>query len=133
MVLTPVLSYLCHRHIIPAASAVVAPTHAFLLQIFVVIVALSSQLCGLIQFKSNEKCVLYKKNSSIDCDPMKAKMGETETNTWLYCTALGILVPILIPSIQFGLIFRIWDRYNKPVNRDMCACSCWDTVFKGIE
>jgi hypothetical protein len=29
------------------------------------------------------------------------------------------------------LLFRIWDRYNKPVNKDMCACSCWDTVFKG--
>jgi hypothetical protein len=58
-------------------------------------------------------------------------MSEIDSNTWLWCTALAMLVPILIPAVQFGFVFRIWDRYNKPVNKDMCACSCWDTVFKG--
>ena len=58
-------------------------------------------------------------------------MSDIDSNTWLWCTGLAILVPILIPAVQFGFVFRIWDRYNKPVNKDMCACSCWDTVFKG--
>ena len=57
--------------------------------------------------------------------------GDGDYNVWIYCTALGLLIPILIPALQCGVIFRIWDRYNKPVNKDMCACSCWDTVFKG--
>ena len=43
----------------------------------------------------------------------------------------GLSVPILIPVFQFGLVFRLWDRYNKPVDRKLCSCSCWDTVFKG--
>ena len=41
------------------------------------------------------------------------------------------LIPILIPIFQFGVIFRLWDKYNQPVNKDLCICSCWDTVFKG--
>ena len=44
---------------------------------------------------------------------------------------LAVTVPILIPIFQFGVIFRLWDRYNQPVNKDLCICSCWDTVFKG--
>ena len=44
----------------------------------------------------------------------------------------GLSVPILIPVVQFGLVFGwLWDQYNKPVDRKLCSCSCWDTVFKG--
>lgn len=53
-----------------------------------------------------------------------------EWNVWVYCSLLAASVPILIPALQFGFIFRIWDQYNKPVSREMCSCSCWDTVFK---
>ena len=68
---------------------------------------------------------------TLERDNLVKKMSDTERNTWLYCSAFAICVPILIPTIQFGLIFRIWDQYNKPVNREQCSCSCWDTVFKG--
>ena len=44
---------------------------------------------------------------------------------------LAAAIPIAIPLFQFGIIFRLWDRYNQPVNKDLCICSCWDTVFKG--
>jgi len=43
---------------------------------------------------------------------------------------IGLLLPILIPFIQFGLIYRLWDEYNKPVHRDYCQNTCWDTAFK---
>ncbi|TRY68245.1 hypothetical protein TCAL_05104 [Tigriopus californicus] len=51
-------------------------------------------------------------------------------NVWLYCSLLAGMIPILIPALQFGFIFRLWDQYNKPVNRMHCQNSCWDTVFK---
>ena len=44
----------------------------------------------------------------------------------------GLSVPVLIPVGQFGLVFGwLWDQYNRPVDRKLCSCSCWDTVFKG--
>ena len=58
-------------------------------------------------------------------------MFDFEFNVWLYCSCLAASIPILIPALQFGLVFRLWDQYNKPVNRDYCQCTCWDTVFKG--
>lgn len=58
-------------------------------------------------------------------------MFNFDLSVWLYCSALAAIVPVLIPALQFGVIFKIWDKYNRPVNRDHCQCSCWDTVFKG--
>lgn len=43
----------------------------------------------------------------------------------------GLTLPIAIPFIQFGMIYKIWDEYAEDVNRDSCSNSCWDTVFKG--
>ena len=54
-----------------------------------------------------------------------------EWKVWIYCSLLAATVPIIIPAVQFGYIFNIWSKYNKPVNRNLCSCSCWDTVFKG--
>ena len=48
-----------------------------------------------------------------------------------FITIFAAAIPILIPIFQFGVIFRLWDKYNQPVNKDLCICSCWDTVFKG--
>ena len=60
-------------------------------------------------------------------------MFDFEFGVWFYCSLLAASIPVLIPTLQFGLIFKLWDQYNKPVNRDFCQCSCWDTVFKGIQ
>ena len=49
----------------------------------------------------------------------------------IFASLLAAVIPIAIPLFQFGIIFRLWDRYNQPVNKDLCICSCWDTVFKG--
>ena len=54
-----------------------------------------------------------------------------EWKVWLYCSLLAASIPIIIPAVQFGYIFNLWSQYNKPVNRQQCSCSCWDTVFKG--
>ena len=49
----------------------------------------------------------------------------------IFASLVAAAIPIAIPLFQFGIIFRLWDRYNQPVNKDLCICSCWDTVFKG--
>ena len=50
---------------------------------------------------------------------------------WIYCSFLAAAVPIIIPAVQFGYVFNLWKQYNKPVSKEHCSCSCWDTVFKG--
>lgn len=42
----------------------------------------------------------------------------------------GLALPLLIPFLQFGLVYKLWQRYAMPVHRDHCSNSCWDTVFK---
>ena len=59
------------------------------------------------------------------------KQNKMDWTTRFVPVLIAALVPILIPVIQFGVIFRLWDKYNKPINKDLCSCSCWDTVFKG--
>ncbi|KAG7163969.1 uncharacterized protein LOC121872282 [Homarus americanus] len=44
----------------------------------------------------------------------------------------GFLIPVLLPFLHFGIISHLWDEFNFKVNRQMCSCSCWDTIFKGI-
>jgi len=61
--------------------------------------------------------------------PGGAKAFLSKTN--LLLVLVGIALPILIPFIQFGVIFKFWDQYAEEVNRDHCSNSCWDTVFKG--
>jgi len=47
----------------------------------------------------------------------------------IVCAALAL--PVLIPFIQFGVIYKIWEEYAEKVNKDSCSNSCWDTIFKG--
>ena len=54
-----------------------------------------------------------------------------DAGVWLYCSALAVAVPVLLPALQFGFIYRIWAEYDRPVDRDHCFCNCWDTAFKG--
>ena len=57
--------------------------------------------------------------------------ADYEWKVWVYCSLLAASIPVLIPTVQFGYIYNLWSRYNKPVSREHCSCSCWDTVFKG--
>ena len=29
---------------------------------------------------------------------------------WFYCSLLAASVPVLIPALQFGFVFRLWDK-----------------------
>ena len=43
---------------------------------------------------------------------------------WIYCSFLAAAVPIIIPAVQFGYVFNLWKKYNKPVSKEHCSCSC---------
>ncbi|KAK3888940.1 hypothetical protein Pcinc_007041 [Petrolisthes cinctipes] len=47
-------------------------------------------------------------------------------------TAAGFLLPILLPFFHLGILSHLWDEYNYKVDRLVCSCPCWDTIFKGI-
>ena len=42
----------------------------------------------------------------------------------------ALALPILLPYLQFGLIYRLWAHHGVNVTRDHCSNSCWDTNFK---
>jgi len=42
----------------------------------------------------------------------------------------GLALPLLLPFLQFGVIFRLWSQHSVNVTRDHCSNSCWDTNFK---
>lgn len=44
--------------------------------------------------------------------------------------SLGILLPLVLPIVQFGVVYKLWDQHAVEVKRDYCQNSCWDTVFK---
>jgi len=61
-------------------------------------------------------------------------MKTMEENSWkqyILLSLAGLVLPIAIPFVQFGLIYKIWDECAEKVNKDSCSNSCWDTVFKG--
>lgn len=43
---------------------------------------------------------------------------------------LAALLPLLLPLLQFGLVYRLWAEHAVEVRREACQNSCWDTVFK---
>jgi len=42
----------------------------------------------------------------------------------------GLAIPLLLPILQFGFVYRLWEEHAVEVKRDYCQNSCWDTVFK---
>ena len=42
----------------------------------------------------------------------------------------SLLLPLLLPILQFGVVFRLWAQHGVNVTRDHCSNSCWDTNFK---
>lgn len=57
-------------------------------------------------------------------------MSYLERYNWINYAILACFVPILIPTIQFGLVYKLWSEFDFPVNRRECKNSCWDTTFK---
>ena len=57
----------------------------------------------------------------------------TQNTTYFSITSIiiGASLPLLIPLLHFGIISRLWDQYNFPVDKYNCRNTCWDTIFKG--
>ena len=60
--------------------------------------------------------------------PTMAGMGLSPQTVLVGC--LGLILPLLLPLLQFGLVYRLWEQHAVVVKRDYCQNSCWDTVFK---
>lgn len=45
------------------------------------------------------------------------------------CVAL--LAPVLVPAVHVLILEKFWSDSGLRVDKDRCACSCWDTVLKG--
>ena len=48
----------------------------------------------------------------------------------VYLSVGSLLLPSLLPLLQFGVVFRLWAHHGVNVTRDHCSNSCWDTNFK---
>ena len=46
---------------------------------------------------------------------------------------IGASLPLVIPLLHFGIVSRLWDQYNFPVDKYNCRNTCWDTIFKGTQ
>ena len=44
--------------------------------------------------------------------------------------SVGLMLPILVPHLQFGLVYQLWSQHSVKVKREHCQNSCWDTNFK---
>ncbi len=63
----------------------------------------------------------------------KVKKGFSDNRMHFAASALGRKCQEMIHKNDTRVFshFFLLLRFNKPVNRDLCQCSCWDTVFKG--
>ena len=50
--------------------------------------------------------------------------------TALLKVSLGLLLPLLLPNLQFGLVYQLWAQHEVLVKKDKFSNSCWDTIFK---
>ncbi|KAF2367188.1 hypothetical protein FHG87_002043 [Trinorchestia longiramus] len=53
------------------------------------------------------------------------------SRNYIMAFIVASLLPILIPLFHFGILSKLWEEYNFPVDPHRCSCACWDTVFKG--
>ncbi|XP_046684181.1 uncharacterized protein LOC124369984 isoform X1 [Homalodisca vitripennis] len=44
---------------------------------------------------------------------------------------IGCLGPMLIPPLHISVVYYFWSNYNRAINKHLCSCSCWDSIFKG--
>ena len=64
---------------------------------------------------------------------VSGRLNRTNVVRNLLTFVVGLSVTVGIQWLQFGIIYP-WvfnSTSKKPVERDKCVCSCWDTWFKG--
>ena len=49
----------------------------------------------------------------------------------IFSILLAAVLPMIIPLLHFGVIYRLWDQYDYSVDTKKCRNSCWDTIYKG--
>uniref|UniRef100_A0A8D8YUX8 Uncharacterized protein n=1 Tax=Cacopsylla melanoneura TaxID=428564 RepID=A0A8D8YUX8_9HEMI len=45
--------------------------------------------------------------------------------------SLSYLIPGLLLPLHIYTFYYFWSDYKRDVDKHLCSCSCWDTVFKG--
>ncbi|KAL1452792.1 hypothetical protein WDU94_006987, partial [Cyamophila willieti] len=45
--------------------------------------------------------------------------------------SLSYLIPGFLLPLHIYILYYFWFDYGRDVDKHLCSCSCWDTVFKG--
>ncbi|KAK2713770.1 hypothetical protein QYM36_009601 [Artemia franciscana] len=44
---------------------------------------------------------------------------------------VGLILIVAVPFFHITIFAHLWNKSAFRVDKDLCTCSCWDTVFKG--